>query len=389
MCSQPTTCYTPDYKLFKFTEKNDEGTKEQKAYGKTRLDDLVVRNLKSQDCEIAPKPLEATRGKTDGKDCCGEHTRARSVSDKSTEKNSHFFAKGLMDYELPELVVFLQESSYQFVKDICIDKGMHSHGKCEVENCELDHKLMSCILESDADSKRRESKAHTTVVTLPSVMKESKTTDARDHHKNGSKKNGLLNSQEEGLDIDARDESSTDHSTKEIVHESVVLVSEVHKEVLANSMVPQKVEKHGDDNSQTRSTISALREAELESGKNSCDELPHSPDTHQQGPETGNAPISTEDESTGHIHQHFGADSSSFASGHFSSHITAHHGVASPSFRSISHRSNSSTTSSRSFAFPVLAPEWHGSPERMATPDNRPLRKRKGKCARFLCCKLF
>lgn len=213
MCSQPTTCYTPDYKLFKFTEKN-EGTKEQKAYGKTHLDDLVVRNLKSQDCEIVPKPLEATRGKTDGKDCVGEHTRARSVSDKSTERNSHFIAKGSMDYELPELVVFLQESSYQFVKDICIDKGMHSHGKCEVENCELDHKLMSCILESDADSKRRESKAHTTVVTLPSVTKESKTTDARDHHKNG-------------LDIDARDESSTDHSTKEIVHESVVLVSEV------------------------------------------------------------------------------------------------------------------------------------------------------------------
>lgn len=228
MCSQPTTCYTPDYKLFKFTEKNDEGKKEQKAYGKTRLDDLVVRNLKSQDCEIAPKPLAATRGKTDGKDCVGEHTRARSVSDKSTERNSHFIANGSMDYELPELVVFLQESSYQFVKDVCIDKGMHSHGKCEVENCELDHKLMSCLLESDADSKRRESKAHTTtVVTLPSVMKESKTTDARDHHKNGSKKNGLSSSQEEGLDIDARDESSTDHSTKEIVHESVVLVSEV------------------------------------------------------------------------------------------------------------------------------------------------------------------
>ncbi|XP_024024843.1 uncharacterized protein LOC21399709 [Morus notabilis] len=333
---QPTICYSPDYTSFKFTEKN-EGMKEEKEHNKSNFEDLFVSNLKSKDCAL-------------------------SGSEERTEEKSHFIAKDdSMDYELPELVVFLQESSYHFVKDVCIDKGMHSHGKCLVENCELDHKIISRILESGADSKMIESKVQT-MVTLSSISKESRTTDEHGHSKNGSKKKESSNSVKDVSEFDAGDESSTDHP-----------VGEVQKAVSASSLESRK---NSCDSDMSMATTSGREEHS------------HNPDNHQQGSETRNvAPISTENESPSHIHQHFGAESSHFSSGHFSAHI-AHHGAASPSFRSVSHLSNSSTTSSMSFAFPILASEWHGSPERMATPEKKELRsKRRGKFARFLCCK--
>ncbi|KAH6823133.1 18S pre-ribosomal assembly protein gar2-like protein [Perilla frutescens var. hirtella] len=45
---------------------------------------------------------------------------------------------------------------------------------------------------------------------------------------------------------------------------------------------------------------------------------------------------------------------------------------------SLSHRSDGSTTSGKSFAFPVLQSEWNSSPVRMAKADRRHFRKHKG-----------
>ncbi|KAL5553801.1 hypothetical protein UlMin_041202 [Ulmus minor] len=53
---------------------------------------------------------------------------------------------------------------------------------------------------------------------------------------------------------------------------------------------------------------------------------------------------------------------------------------------SISLRSDSSTTSTRSFAFPVLQTEWNSSPVRMAKADRR-FRKHSGWKHGLLCCK--
>lgn len=54
---------------------------------------------------------------------------------------------------------------------------------------------------------------------------------------------------------------------------------------------------------------------------------------------------------------------------------------------SLSLRSDSSTTSTRSFAFPVLQSEWNSSPVRMAKADRRYLRKHRGWRRGLLCCK--
>ncbi|XP_060215038.1 uncharacterized protein LOC132641921 isoform X1 [Lycium barbarum] len=54
---------------------------------------------------------------------------------------------------------------------------------------------------------------------------------------------------------------------------------------------------------------------------------------------------------------------------------------------SVSLRSDCSTTSARSFAFPVLQNEWNSSPVRMAKAERRRLRKQKGWRQGLLCCR--
>ncbi|KAI4386426.1 hypothetical protein MLD38_004358 [Melastoma candidum] len=54
---------------------------------------------------------------------------------------------------------------------------------------------------------------------------------------------------------------------------------------------------------------------------------------------------------------------------------------------SLSVRSDSSTTSTRSFAFPILHNEWNSSPVRMAKGDRRHLRKHRGWRYGILCCR--
>lgn len=54
---------------------------------------------------------------------------------------------------------------------------------------------------------------------------------------------------------------------------------------------------------------------------------------------------------------------------------------------SVSYRSDSSTTSTRSFAFPVLNTEWSSSPVRMVKADKRQFQKHRGWRALLLCCR--
>ncbi|PON46430.1 18S pre-ribosomal assembly protein gar2-like protein [Parasponia andersonii] len=405
MCGQPTISHSLDYKSFKFNDKN-EGMKVEKADDKTGLEELFVSDLKSQDCGLvlnplpdekignaARKPLETTEDNANG-DHMGLPTCAPNDTEDSKRK-SHCTKKGSMDYELPELVVFLQESSYHFVKDICIDKEVPcSKGKCLVENCDLDHKIISCIRESDADGKS-ESTEHT-MITMSSISRGSKPTDEDDYSKNRTKQHGSTKSVTEDLDSCSRDGISIDQSTKEFVPESLLLVREVQKADLTSSMVSPTVEKKGDNNNTSSVTIPD----EVESGKGSChsdlsvatisgtEEPPLGADSHQQPTQTGHTNTTSHDDEISEsltesipAHQHC-IEESSHLSG-----LMSHHVSAAPSFRSVSHRSNSSTTSSRSFAFPILASDWHGSPERMAKPERPELRKSRGKCMSFLCCK--
>ncbi|BFG16878.1 hypothetical protein CerSpe_031510 [Prunus speciosa] len=83
-----------------------------------------------------------------------------------------------------------------------------------------------------------------------------------------------------------------------------------------------------------------------------------------------------------HVQRGFG-ESSFSAAGHFSSLMN----TSGPYSGNVSLRSESSTTSTRSFAFPVLQSEWSSSPVRMAKADRRHLRKHRGWRHSLLCCR--
>ncbi|KAE9595691.1 hypothetical protein Lalb_Chr17g0341461 [Lupinus albus] len=86
------------------------------------------------------------------------------------------------------------------------------------------------------------------------------------------------------------------------------------------------------------------------------------------------------------IHDSLG-ESSFSGVGHGSSRI--HYSGPVPYSGSISLRSESSTTSTRSFAFPVVPSEWNSSPVRMAKPDKSNYRKHRSwrQGLGLLCCR--
>ncbi|KAF3438012.1 hypothetical protein FNV43_RR20768 [Rhamnella rubrinervis] len=342
LCFHPTLSYKPDYKAFKFNEKNGDmkGAKDDK--GTSTSENLVVSDVKNQGCGYAAirNSLRATEDWEDEKDLHRRQTDALTDSERTVRKEYHTRNRD-MEYELPELVVFLQESCYHFVKEICFDKEMPSQPKCFVENCELDHNTISCLLNSDAECK-----------TEPAVNILQPSSPIS----NGYKPEGEV-------DVDAKDDISVDHFTKQIVPESLLLVRKVQKAVLADTMVPSTTEETEEDIKTRKASISSTEELP-----------PHNPDCQVVAPET---------DQDGIFQQCFG-ESSFHGACPFSGPISFSGPILSS--RSISHRSNS-TTSSRSFAFPILASEWNGSPVRMVKADRPPLRKQRGWRICFLCCK--
>ena len=51
-------------------------------------------------------------------------------------KSNNFSSTGMnaLDYNMPELVVFIQEDQQQYVKDICIDREVLPERKCDMNN---------------------------------------------------------------------------------------------------------------------------------------------------------------------------------------------------------------------------------------------------------------
>lgn len=67
-------------------------------------------------------------------------------SEPSGDGRSRFSSMSSIDDELPEFVVFLQETNYEFVKDICIDKAETSHEKCFEEDCDRENGYVPYLL---------------------------------------------------------------------------------------------------------------------------------------------------------------------------------------------------------------------------------------------------
>ncbi|CAB4311579.1 unnamed protein product [Prunus armeniaca] len=385
MDDHSTAVFKPVYKSFKF--KCSEAIKGLKVEKNTGLKDnnVFISNLKSEDSEVVSnqhpddsRNMHAVRnasrasGYMDWKDSVdgnGQHIPHYTCTCSDKEESRE--RKVGMDNELPELVAFLQESSnYQCFKDICIDKEVPSQEKYLVENCELDHSRIACILDSDLDSS-----SESIGETLDS---ESSASTEHDTDKDVNEQCGSKNLKTED---DKYFGESDDHSTKKTVSETLLIVRQgPNNAVLANSMVLSKSQAIDDNSRTSKASVRSDLDDASSLGKlngiitidDGREEVTQSAECHP--PDIGNMfrPDSSED----------GMSASEPCSG-----LLALSGGI-PSCGSISLRSNSSTTSSQSFAFPILSSEWNGSPARMGKADPRQLqRHHRHWVMRFLCWK--
>lgn len=199
MDGHPTLVFKPVYKSFRF--KTCEAMKGLKAEKNTSSKDnnLFIPNPKVEDGEVVQNPHP------------GESWKAA------------------MDHDLPELVAFLQDSGYPFVKDICIDSEVTSQNKCWEENCDLDHNSISGILSFDAESSSESFAETRDYSSVSSNSTESQVITDHDCKKDVSKQSGS-----DDLWIeDGREyfreiyDTSSDHSTKNAIAETLLLVRQV------------------------------------------------------------------------------------------------------------------------------------------------------------------
>jgi len=87
----------------------------------------------------------------------GHFTNASGELSKFSKGKNFSAGMNVMDYDVPELVVFIQEDNEKFVKDSCSGRGVSPEGKCLSEG----HDIKSCHFESDMMNRRRDSNLRT------------------------------------------------------------------------------------------------------------------------------------------------------------------------------------------------------------------------------------
>ncbi|XP_042964356.1 uncharacterized protein LOC122298602 isoform X1 [Carya illinoinensis] len=244
----------------------------------------------------------------------------------SDEGENLYTRENIMDYELPELDVFFHESSFQFVKDICIDSGVSSQGKCLLETYELDHTTLSCILNSDVDTSSELTEE--TLDTASFGTNGSRHSTEQDCNKDVIKQYGCEGLTMKGeIDIDAGQEISV-QPHKKIISKTLLLDREApFKEAVSENLMASSTTE-AIDNSHP---IKTIFDSEVEDGS---------------------------------LSNHFNSSTPTINN-------------SDDSLLCVSKRSTSSTASSRSFAFPILPAEWNGSPVRMVRADRVQLRKHR------------
>ncbi|KAG5019965.1 hypothetical protein GLYMA_06G206200v4 [Glycine max] len=295
----------------------------------------------------------------------GHFTNASGDLSRYSKGKNFSAGINVMDYDIPELVVFIQEEHQQFVKDTCIGKGVSPEGKCMSEDCAVNHDPMSCHFENDLNT-RRDSNL--------------RTMEAMSINSNGpeyeSKPLTLKDAMEfydsRGLVMDGEEDSgyniSIDHLTKKTIPETIreALTKEAEfsrsfKNWQINSFlgtIGSRVEFPScSDCVQVADTIMCRSEianshSPSGSGKRQENDPQETTCSCDVGPSPYAAPATTSS--------------------------------------SASHHSNDSISSTHSFAFPILPAEWNGSPERMLEANKSQFRKDRWQKIRvlFSCCKV-
>ncbi|KAJ1377747.1 hypothetical protein SESBI_48572 [Sesbania bispinosa] len=272
----------------------------------------------------------------------------------------------VMDYDMPELVVFIQEDHQQFVKDICIDKVVSPEGKCLSEDHESDHNIIPCDFDPNMKSKSDLNKGTKEGVSIKSTGSECATQHSS---KDAMKMFDLKNMMKEGeVEFDSGDKISIDNPTKKTTSET-----------LREAFRKEREFSRSFKNWQINSFLGTI---------GSRVEFPHCADCLQVTNTNMSRPEMSDSQSltgSGKRQVDNPQETSSSAIGPQSGPIS----YTSPTTISscASHKSNDSISSTHSFAFPILPVEWSGSPVRMLEADKSQSRKHPWWKISFPCCK--
>ncbi|XP_010257928.1 PREDICTED: uncharacterized protein LOC104597869 isoform X2 [Nelumbo nucifera] len=343
---------------------------------------------------------------------------------KLSEKVTKFYTdKSVMECEVPELIVCFKEGPYHVVKDICVDEGVPSQDKILTENGQVDCK--PCSMHSDLDVNSDLTKQMVGSVTLDSdVMKSLVQSDCEKNTDSQCNSKDLFQKDEKNADVE--DEIAHAHILdKKVMSENMLSVGKLKTEkscpeltnfdsngeqqahnqdmsregTLANSAVPSPAAESDSSNPDNKVPLNSKVEnrsitfdsnpsTSATSGRVESKQKADSPQplhTLLNTSRLEDGPVeSLTASSRSFFIQHGHGESSFSAVGPMSGSITYSGPI--PYSGSISLRSDSSTTSNRSFAFPILHSEWNSSPVKMAKADQRHFRKHRRWKMNFLCC---
>lgn len=286
----------------------------------------------------------------------------------------------------PEQVVSYDENSYHVVKDICVDKGVLTKHKFVFEETN-DEKVYNFFpLESFDNNQKQNDDAGIKELNRP-------TTEESDHVmlKDGDEIEDLSNNvtNDDAKDYVPTDDKDEQHSGEpDFLSQSKDSNNMVEQAVLATPALGLAIDELNSDG--TRSLAYHFgSSAPAGCVKNEFHQLEGCNCNETQLPfmtVKGSSNDFAEIHQSETTQNRCGLGESSFsAAGAVSGRISYSGSI--PYSGSISIRSDSSTTSTRSFAFPILQSEWNSSPVRMEKPERSRYRKHRNWRNGLLCCK--
>ncbi|WZZ14211.1 uncharacterized protein LOC106426955 [Brassica napus] len=330
--------------------------------------ELMIPKNKNNVCELF---YDTRSGDALKHHYCGDSDEAgkmiRGKSQDTAAKGGLFYMdKNVTACDSPEIVVCYKKSTYHVVKDICVDEGVPVQEK---------------FLFDETDSVRCNSED---LVGTKSPEDRNGKLDGSELCNDPKTNQDVEESSREGL-ADARSCNQEDLIVTKEAKNEVAITSE---NVLTLGGIQSSEDEQKPLNKSHRSeeqSPSQLQENEQRSleteEKLSSVSIATSHEPERPGTDQQQQPDSFEDGklfSSGFGETSFSAAEAVSISGHIS-----YSGPVVVSGR-LSVRSDASTTSGRSFAFPILQSEWNSSPERMAKAEKRRL---KGWREILLCCR--
>ncbi|XP_057961412.1 uncharacterized protein LOC131153251 isoform X3 [Malania oleifera] len=341
-----------------------------------------------------------------------------SNSKELLERGIHFYTdRNVIEGGRPESIVCCKEPTFHFVKDICVDEGVLSQDKILVEN--KDEHTDSCTFPTPDGDKSSELSKEKSIFIIPEetkISEEDSKGDGADQcdskkptHKNDASIDGkdkiANDTAEENItpeNMPFKGESDTEKSHSKLVKFDGNEVEQSSAQVPSEEVNLESPALSAGEELNSSSIMQKLSyDSKVESGSITF----HFDSATPAASSSGKHPASNDYEQPHETHHlsrlddrisdcgvalssllhHSTGEASFSAAGPLSGAITYSGPVAYSG--SLSLRSDSSTTSTRSFAFPVLQSEWNSSPVRMAKADQRRFRKHGNWRHGLLCCR--